>query len=161
MGRGRKAVETQKGNITKFDKNRKKLEQDSVTVGNEQLKGKTPVWLINDDAKKEWRRLVKELEKIDIIGNLDKNNLIGYCNAYANYKKATEELKDAPFCVEKVTRTGIVTVKNPLVDIQKLYAEEMRKFAGLCGLTIDSRLKAAVTRTSKKEETLKEKFGGI
>lgn len=160
MGRSRKPTATQKGNITKFDKSRKKSEEECVTVGKDQL-SRVPSWLIDAEAKKEWRRIVKEMDKIEIIGNLDKNNLIGYCNAFANYKKVTEELKEAPFCVEKETRNGTVTVKNPLIDIQKLYAEEMRKFASLCGLTIDSRLKAAVTKTSKKEESLNEKFGGI
>lgn len=158
MGRSRKPLEMQKGNITVIDGAKRKKEEESVVVGKDQLE-KPPTWLIDNEAKKEWRRLVKELNKIDIIGNLDKNNLAGYCNAFANYQKATKELKEAPFCVEKPTRQGIIMVKNPLIDIQKTYAEEMRKFASLCGLTIDSRLKAAVTKTSKEENSLKEKFG--
>ena len=51
--------------------------------------------------------------------------------------------------------------KNPLIDVQKTYAEEMRKFAALCGLTIDSRLKVAATKTSKQEQDITEQFGGI
>lgn len=160
MGRGRKAVATQKGNINKADKERMMDEEECVTVGKEQL-SRAPSWLIDDEAKKEWKRLIKEMDKIEIIGNLDRNNLIGYCNAYANYKKATKELQKAPFCVEKNTRNGVVTVRNPLIDIQKLYAEEMRKFASLCGLTIDSRLKAATTKTQKKEEEIEGQFGEI
>lgn len=160
MGRGRKPVEMQKGNITVIDGRKRKIEEDSVTVGKDQIE-KPPAWLIDNVAKKEWRRLVKEMDKIDIIGNLDRNNLAGYCNAFSNYQKATKELKDAPLCVEKATRTGTVVVKNPIIDIQRLYADEMRKFASLCGLTIDSRLKAAVTKTRKTEESVKEKFGGI
>lgn len=158
MGRSRKPSEMQKGNITVIAGNKRKTEEESVTVGKDQLE-KPPTWLVDNEAKKEWRRLVKELEKIDIIGNLDKNNLIGYCNAFANYKKATEELKEAPFCVEKMTRSGAVTVRNPLIDIQKMYAEEMRKFAALCGLTIDSRLKAAAVKTGETEDDLARRFG--
>jgi P27 family predicted phage terminase small subunit len=160
MGRHRKPSEMQKGNITVINGKNRKEEENSVVVGKDQLE-KPPTWLIDNEAKKEWKRLVKELDKIDIIGNLDKNNLAGYCNAFANYQKATKELKNAPFCVEKETRSGTVIVRNPLIDIQKLYAEEMRKFASLCGLTIDSRLKAAVTKTEKKEDTIKQKFGNI
>ena len=158
MGRGRKPLEMQRGNITVFNGSKRKMEEESVTVGKNQLK-RAPDWLLDENAVKEWKRLIKELDKIDIIGNLDRNNLGGYCNAFSRYLKATEELSTAPLCVEKETRNGIVIVKNPLIDIQKLYADEMRKFASLCGLTIDSRLKAAVTKTTKKEETLKEKFG--
>lgn len=160
MGRTRKPTEMQKGHITVLDGSKRREEEKSITVGRNQLK-RPPDWLVNEAAKKEWRRIVKELDKIDIVGNLDKNNLGGYCNAFAQYTKATEELMEAPLCIQKETKTGTVTVKNPLINIQKLYAEEMRKFASLCGLTIDSRLKAAVTKTTKKEEDLKDRFGAI
>ena len=74
MGRSRKPSEMQKGNITVIAGNKRKTEEESVMVGKDQLE-KPPTWLVDNVAKKEWRRLVKELEKIDIIGNLDKNNL--------------------------------------------------------------------------------------
>lgn len=160
MGRGRKPQEMQRGNITVLDGNKRKSEEESVTVGKDQLK-RAPDWLTDNIAKKEWKRLITELDKIDIVGNLDKNNLGAYCNAFSRYIQVTKELAGAPLCIEKITRTGTVIVKNPLLDIQKMYAEEMRKFAALCGLTIDSRLKAAVTKTTEKEENVKQKFGNI
>ena len=160
MGRPRKPSQTQKGNITQLEKYKRKAEEESISVGKNQL-ARAPKWLIGDIAKEEWKRLIKELKDIEIIGNLDLNNLAGYCNAYENYRKATEELRDAPFCVTKITRNGETIVKNPLIDVQKTYAEEMRKFAALCGLTIDSRLKAAAAKTSKKEKIMEEKFGEI
>lgn len=129
-------------------------------IGNNQLKT-PPRWLINDVAKKEWRRIVRELNKIQIVGNLDYANLGGYCNAYANYIQVTEILKDQTYSIERKTRTGTIIVKNPLVDIQTNYAAEMRRFAALCGLTIDSRLKAAVVKTEKTEDMITEKFGNI
>ena len=111
--------------------------------------------------KKEWRRIVKELEKINLIGNLDRNNLGGYCNAFANYVKATEILKDQTYYIDRETRNGVIVVKNPMVDIQRTYAEEMRKFASLCGLTIDARLKAAAVKSDKTREAITNKFGNI
>ena len=85
----------------------------------------------------------------------------GYCNAYANYIKATEILKDQSYYIDRETRSGVIVVKNPMVDIQTNYASEMRRFAALCGLTIDSRLKAAVTKTEKTEDMIQQKFGNI
>lgn len=146
--------------MVKSEKEQKRLEEEQVTVGKNQLK-RAPVWLIDDTAKKEWSRLIKELDKIDIIGNLDKNNLGAYCNAFSRYLQVSKELAGSTLTVKKETRYGTETVPNPLIGIQKLYAEEMRKFAALCGLTIDSRLKAAVTTTSKKEDEISEKFGDI
>jgi hypothetical protein len=37
----------------------------------------------------------------------------------------------------------------------------LRKFAAFCGLTIDSRLKAATTKTEEKEKGIQKKFGNI
>lgn len=160
MGRPKKPIDMQKAHLTLVEKQNKRLEEESVITGKNHLKT-PPNWLIDEVAKKEWRRIVRELNKINIVGNLDYANLGGYCNAYANYIKATEILKDQTYCVERETRTGKIVVKNPMVDIQTNYAAEMRKFASLCGLTIDSRLKAAVIKTEKTEDMIKQKFGNI
>ncbi len=160
MGKLKKPIDMQKAHLTLVEKQNRRQEEESVVTGNNQLKT-PPKWLINDTAKKEWRRIVKELNKIDIVGNLDYANLGGYCNAYANYIKATEILKDQTYYIDRETRTGVIVVKNPMVDIQTNYAAEMRKFAALCGLTIDSRLKAAVTKTEKTEDMIQQKFGNI
>lgn len=160
MPRPKKPIDMQKAHLTLVEKQNRKAEEDSVTNGNNQLKT-PPRWLINDVAKKEWRRIVRELNKIQIVGNLDYANLGGYCNAYANYIQVTEILKDQTYSIERETRTGTIIVKNPLVDIQTNYAAEMRRFAALCGLTIDSRLKAAVVKTEKTEDMITEKFGNI
>lgn len=160
MPRPKKPIDMQKAHLTLVEKQNRKAEEDSVTTGNNQLKT-PPRWLINDVAKKEWRRIVRELNKIQIVGNLDYANLGGYCNAYAHYIQVTEILKDQTYSIERETRTGTIIVKNPLVDIQTNYAAEMRRFAALCGLTIDSRLKAAVVKTEKTEDMITEKFGNI
>lgn len=87
MGRPRKPLTEQRGNLTVITMQTREAEEDSVTTDKNQLK-RPPTWLIDNVAKKEWRRIVKELEKINLIGNLDRNNLGGYCNAFANYVKA-------------------------------------------------------------------------
>ena len=156
MGRPRKPLEMQRGNLTVISMERRK----NVKTGSSQL-SRPPDWLIDEVAVKEWKRIVKELKKINLIGNLDRNNLGGYCNAFANYVKATNILRDQTFYIDRETRNGVIVVKNPMVDIQKGYAEEMRRFASLCGLTIDARLKAAAIKTDKTQEDITKKFGNI
>ena len=160
MGRQRKVVNMQSAHLTQKEKQKKKQQEREIITGNEDLE-KPPAWLLNADAKKEWRRITEELKKIELVGNLDYANLACYCNAYANYIKVTRQLKKEPYCIERETRTGTIVVKNPLVDIQTNYAAEMRKFASLCGMTIDSRLKAAVKKVDQKEEKLEQTFGAI
>lgn len=160
MARPKKPIDMQKAHLTLLEKQNRKLEEECVVTGNNHLKT-PPDWLIDNNAKKEWRRVVRELNKINIIGNLDYANLGGYCNAYANYIRATEILREQTYYIDRETRNGVIVVKNPMVDIQTTYAAEMRKFASLCGLTIDSRLKAAVTKTEKTEDLIQQKFGNI
>ena len=56
-------------------------------------------------------------------------------------------------------------IVNPLYrDLsknQRDYADEMRKFASLCGLTIDSRLKVGTVQTSQISEEIAGEFGEI
>ena len=160
MARPKKPIDMQKAHLTLLEKQNRKMEEECVVTGKSHLKT-PPDWLIIDTAKKEWRRTVRELNKINIVGNLDYANLGGYCNAYANYIKVTEILKEQAYYIDRETRNGVIVVKNPMVDIQSTYAAEMRKFASLCGLTIDSRLKAAVTKTEKTEDMIQRKFGNI
>lgn len=160
MSRNRKPLEMQSKHLTNAEKLQKEEEEDLLVLGKEQLQD-PPDWLINDVAINEFKRIVKEIDKIDVIGNLDINNLGGYCNSFANYIIATEELKGKSFVSRKMTKNGPIIIKNPWVEIQKNYADEMRKFASLCGMTIDSRLKVATIKTTQQQENIIDEFGDI
>lgn len=161
MSRNRKPLDQQVGNLTKEDKERKQLEEQIVKTGAEDLV-RVPSWLIDSVAKREYKRILKDLKKIDIVGNLDLSNLAGYCNAFAMYRKATEQLSEQDFIIERTSAQGAqYEAENPLIMVQKKYAEEMRKFASMCGLTIDSRLKAASAKVDKIEDEIEDEFGDI
>ena len=151
----------QSKHLTIEEKVRKEQEEEIVTTGKEQLE-KVPKWLVDSVAKKEYKRIVSEFDKINVVGNLDLNNIAAYCNAYSFYLKATNELKGQSLTVERTMKNGEVGLfKNPLIDVQRNYADEMRKFASLCGLTIDSRLKVASVQVNKTEKTIEDDFGDI
>lgn len=161
MPRPRKPAVLQQGHLTKEIREQKEKEEELATAGREQL-ARAPTWLSGASARKEFERIVQQLEDVTVIGNLDLNNLAGYCNAYAFYRDATKALKKQPLIVEKPLPNGASTfVENPLIRVQKNFAEEMRRFAALCGLTIDSRLKMATAKLTKENETLKNEFGDI
>ena len=161
MSRNRKPRDQQAGNITKEDKDRKALEEQVVKTGAEDI-GKTPAWLVDAVAKREYKRILKDLKRIEIVGNLDLSNLAGYCNAYAMYRKATQQLANEELIVKRTSAQGYeYEAENPLIVVQKKYAEEMRKFASLCGMTIDSRLKAATMKVDKIEDEIEDEFGDI
>lgn len=161
MANRMKPLAMQTGNLTQEQQNRKRLEESLVMTGRDDL-ARAPDWLLDDTAAVEFTRLVREFEKIDVVGNLDLNNLGAYCNAYTMYRKATDQLRHEPLIVSKKLPNGATQqVENPLIKIQKTYAEEMRKFASLCGLTLDSRLKAGKSQNDKREKDLADEFGDI
>lgn len=162
MGRPRKLVNMQTKHLTKDEILEKEEQEEAIIVGREDLQN-TPNWLIDVTAKKEFERIVKNFEKIEVIGNLDLNNIVGYCNAYSMYIMALKEFKKNKNLVvtKQMTNGAYMEVANPLIKIQKQFAEEMRKFASLCGLTIDSRLKLAVQKTTKDNEEIGSYFGDI
>ena len=144
MARPKKPLELQMKHLTQEEKTNKELEEQEIRNLNKNQLAKPPTWLRDLTAKKEWKRLNKELEEISVICNLDYNNLGAYCNAYSFYVQATKELD-----------------KEPLIRIQLKYSEEMKKFASLLGLTIDSRLKIATIKNQNNQNDLVDDFGDI
>lgn len=149
MSRARKPLEAQRGDLTEKRKVEIAQTEAAVKADKDQLEA-PPEWLVDTIAVGEWWRVVNELIKVGIIGNLDVQNIAGYCNAFALYRRAIEVMKAEELYFDKGM---IAAVKN--------YSDEMRKFAALCGLTIDSRLKVGSQVVSKKQEEVNDKFGDI
>ena len=157
MARPRKILSAQTGNLTVGYQEQRAFEESLAVTTNEGL-AKAPPELIDARAKKEWRRIVPILTaSFEILGDLDKSTLIGYCNAYSRYIKATKQLAKEELVVEG--KDGMK--ENPLIAVQLKYAAEMRNFAGKCGPTIDSRLKMASEKAKQIDNDLEGEFGGI
>ena len=153
MGRARKPLSEQKGDLTIERQKQRETEEAMIDLPDDDLE-EPPPWLMSAVAKKEYMRIVKELKKADnLVCNLDKNNIAAYCNAFSQYIKVTKQLKTADLLIN--------SSENPLINIQKKSAEEMRKFGNLCGLSIDSRLKMAATKRNKVETEIDDTFGNI
>lgn len=157
----RKPLEAQKGHLTKEQQEEKKMQEENINVGAEQLK-RAPVWLRDNVAKKEWKRLLVQFDELGFLTNLDYNNLGAYCNAYSYYVESTEKMKSESLTVTYVNKRGQAnTVENPLIRIQLKYSEEMKKYSSLLGLTIDSRLKFADLKIKKQKDVIEEEFGDL
>ena len=157
----RKTLAVSKKHFTKAEIVNREAEERAAKTDKDQLLT-PPDWLVNVRAVKEWNRITTELLKLDLIGNLDVDALGAYCNALAKYIETTEALKGAPLLVEKEMSSGVIQhVPNPLFEIQRQHAAEMRRFGTLCGVTLDSRLKAASIKTAKVEDEITQEFGVI
>lgn len=150
MGK-RKTLDAQKKHLTKQEIIQKQQEEKFLNTDKDQLEN-PPDWLLNDIAKQEWIRLLNEFKKGSVICNLDYNNLGAYCNSIAKYQDL----------VKKIGNCYIVgREKNPLIELELKYSDEVRKYGNLLGLTIDSRLKSTGIQHKKEEEVIKDDFGDI
>lgn len=156
MGRNRKILEMSSGDLTKKVRS-EKASQSSMIVQDSADLDRLPQDLLDTKAKKEWKRVVPDLKKMDIVGRLDISNLVAYCNAYSKYCEATKALRGQPLTVPSPSGEK----ENPLISVQLKYQEAFRKAADQCGLTINSRLKWAATKMKKQEEQIESEFGAI
>lgn len=160
MPRVRKPSALLEGHYTKEEQKQRQMEEELARGDYDNIK--PPSWLTDKIAKKEFKRLAEELLKLNIMCNLDVNNLASYCESYSKYVQATKELKGQPLTIQKQMNNGSYTmIENPLIKIQKSYADEMRKFAVLCGLSLNSRLQFATVKIEQSQEIIQDEFGDI
>lgn len=98
---------------------------------------------LNDVARAEWARLEPELRRLNLLTKLDRANFAGYCQAYARWAFAEEQLELKPSLIVKAP-SGYA-MPNPYIAIANKSASEMRKFAALFGFSPSDRVRLAVS----------------
>ena len=94
-----------------------------------------PSWL-EEEAKKEWKRMGRMLEQAGLLTEMDMAAFAGYCQAYARWKEAEEFISRHGTIVK--TPSGYWQ-QVPQVSIAQTYLKIMNKFAEQFGLTPSSR----------------------
>ena len=105
-----------------------------------------PKWL-EDEAKKEWRRLARQMEQMGILTQVDMAAFAGYCQAYARWKEAEEFISQHGTIVK--TPSGYWQ-QVPQVSIAQTYLKIMNKFAEQFGLTPSSRSRIIASSESSR-----------
>ena len=116
-----------------------------------------PKWL-EPEAKKEWRRLSKQMENIGILTEVDMAAFATYCQAYARWKAAEEFVSQHGSVVK--TKSGYLQAV-PQVSIAQTYLKIMNKIAEQFGLTPASRSRIIAGETNASEmDEMEELLGG-
>ena len=102
-----------------------------------------PDWLM-DDAKHEWKRVAPELNRIGLLTIIDQTALAGYCQSYARWKKAEEEIKLLKNTIYPLKDEG-GNIKGfqqyPQYGIVNQCLKQIRAFCSEFGLTPAARAK--------------------
>ena len=106
-----------------------------------------PEWLL-PEAKREWNRVVPELERMGLLAKIDRAMLAGYCQCWGMY---VEALKD----IEK-NGTTFVTDKGyegprPSVGIATKMLSQIATFSAKFGFTPSDRSRIAVPPASEAD----------
>lgn len=103
------------------------------------------------DLKNAWSYCTDAVIKRRIADNTDKLNLVGLCRAWADIQRIYRNgLKNASYACSK---EYIVTISQA--------DSSYRKYASLCGISLDGRLKAGAEAVKKEDEGVEAKFGEI
>lgn len=111
-----------------------------------------PAWL-EDEAKKEWKRMAKQLEQLGILTEIDMAAFAGYCQAYARWKEAEEFITQHGTIVK--TPSGYWQ-QVPQVSIAQTYLKIMNRFCEQFGLTPSSRSRIVADTGEDKESDAME-----
>lgn len=159
MGRPRKIISLQTGNIKKDVRAKREYEESLIKTDKDELEKLPSSVFLDATAKREYERVRKNLQSIDIIGNLDRNSMIVYANAYSMYLQALKETKKKDFCPTVKTSSG--EKPNPIYAIMEQAKKDMDTSGSALGMSASSRLKIAAEKAKGQEENLMQMFGDI
>lgn len=107
-----------------------------------------PSWLDNE-AKREWKRVEPELDRLGLLTRVDMAALAGYCQAYSRWMQAETVLTMEGFSV--VAPSGYVQ-QRPEVAIAQKYLGIVKGFCAEFGLSPSSRARMTVPGSRDAEE---------
>ena len=96
-------------------------------------------------AKREWKLIVPELERLGLIAKIDKAALAIYCVAYSRWESAEKELKKLGVeALTLKTPSGYIQT-SPLLQISNKAQEQIRSSLADFGMSPSARSRVSIT----------------
>lgn len=108
-----------------------------------------PSWL-HAEAKREWRRLLPELETLGLVAVVDRAALAAYCQAYATWWRMERDL-DEHGETQINSRSGLESAR-PQVGMRDRALAQMKAFLVEFGLTPAARSRVSVPEKPKPKD---------
>lgn len=163
-------IQTKKPHMSNAEIEQRRKNEEALQTDADKVN--PPKWL-SEEAKKVFRKIVKELKKVKLVTNLDVNSLAIYADnvvKYAEYEKEltklnqlldeAEEIEDV---AEKVKVKAQIhkTIVNYITKKLQI-GDTIRKYSVEFGLTAQSRARLAIPREKKEEKSEEEvMFGNV
>ena len=138
------------------------------------LAPKCPAWL-HKDAKKEWKRIAPQLERLGLLSELDMTALAGYCQSYARYKEAEEFIakRGTTYASWERDKSGAMQYDErgqpilrymqqwPQVSIANKALIQIRAFCSEFGFTPSARARMSVPGADDNEDGMAALFSEV
>lgn len=151
-GRPRKLLENSTGDLTVERKMQKVAEEELISEESRELLNEIPAELRDKLARDTWQRILPDLLKKKTTCNLDRDNMICYCNAWSQYLECCRKLK-------RNKRNDVY--QSMWLSRQRCALAEQRRYSALLGMDVNSRLKAATIAISQEDDQIRGMFGDI
>lgn len=148
-------------NLTTGHRTKEEIQQRQEAE--ERLKGNSnkihivPKWLCKD-GKKEYKRLVAELENTNILTNVDIGVVAICADAYVKMNQANEIIKKEGMLIEYTNKAGATNIsKHPALEVYAKYNDIYKKYLVEIGLSPSSRAKLSlinIENNNEKEDPL-------
>lgn len=106
---------------------------------------------LSEAGKREWRRVVRHLSASRIITHVDLAAVEGYCQCYARWRHAEEQIKITGDIIE--TTNGNI-IQSPWVSMANTVMREMRAWMVELGMTPSSRSRVKTVGETKEDDSL-------
>jgi P27 family predicted phage terminase small subunit len=101
---------------------------------------------LSKGARKEWKRISKELIACSLLTRVDRAGLAIYCETYARWEHATEQVNKYGVMVKDPSDlSGKRAMPNPYLSIAEKAAETVRKLLPEFGLSPSGRSRLQIT----------------
>lgn len=105
---------------------------------------------LSKEARKEWRRISKELLQLGLLTVVDRAALAAYCQAWARWIQAEEAMATDDFKMVATTDKGYAHV-SPWFSVANAALKQMHSFLTEFGLTPASRSRVTVAKPEEKD----------
>lgn len=150
MAQPRKLTCLSTGKIGKAERASREAQESKLKVSRADLTA--PPDFLSESAQAEFMRVVRESEAIGIIDNLDLTVLALYANAWDEYIRCTEYIREHGPTVVQATANGDKEVISPWVNAQEKYAKQIFTCSSKLGLAVTDRLKLVVPAAEEAPE---------
>jgi P27 family predicted phage terminase small subunit len=123
----------------------------------------TPPRELSADARKEWKKVSRQLLVVGVLTGLDRTTLAAYCQAYGRWMQAERAL--AEMATRDPLMSGLLVktsngnpIHNPLVSIANKAMADTVRYATELGMTPSSRSRVRVNFTGMHEDPTDQFF---